>query len=205
MPEGLKNFAGLCPKNYIYETNDGLFSRSVIFLRPSFSGKCKWTCKGLSLGSAAAKAFTFPIAKSYLLQRCPEICEIYEAEDAAAAAAAAAATDEPPEKLAKMFYDKIENEETRDMLKSASSALGPDFLVFDDGIRISRDWKRPGGAFKITEKNTKMIRAKFDKRTVFCRKDYMLDSIVKIRSVPFGTTEREFKKTTTTSPFPKTR
>ena len=91
------------------------------------------------------------------------------------------------------------------MLKSASSALGPDFLVFDDGIRISRDWKRPGGAFKITEKNTKMIRAKFDKRTVFCRKDYMLDSIVKIRSVPFGTTAHEFKKTTTTSPFPKTR
>ena len=96
-----------------------------------------------------------------------------------------------------MYYDEIADEETRTRLKAVHSALGEradGCLVFDDGIRISRNWKQPGGAFKISDKNTKLIRAKFDKRTVFCQKDYMLDSIVKIRSVPFGTTKIAFEK-----------
>ena len=157
VPVGLKNFAGLCPKNYIYETLDN---------------KCKWVCKGLSLSSFAAKHFTFKIAKQYLLDRNPDLTMI--------------------------LYDRIEDVAIRERLKRIhieQVAKGYKHLIFDDGINISRDWKKPGGAFKIDDNRNKIIKAKFDKRTLLPnRVEYMLNSIVKIRSVPFGTTSIAFEK-----------
>ena len=89
------------------------------------------------------------------------------------------------------IYDKIEDKEVRDVLKSShkifqSKNMDRNFLIFDDSKQICRNWKTPGQAFKIDDKRTKRMTVNLDKRSVFFDSELMLDSIVKIRSYPFG-------------------
>ena len=93
------------------------------------------------------------------------------------------------------YYEMIRDKEVADNLRRVHSkwkekGIEVPFIIFDDSVQISRNWKTPGRSFIVDNKRTKRMTLNLDKRSIVKNSPFGErkndDSIVKLRTMPFG-------------------